>query len=85
MITIILNPSDDLFQQLQRQSNMLQTSKDSIARDALQRYLARTRFRTLRSKLVPRAVNQGIHTDEDVFHKIAHPHDGASTSGSASL
>jgi hypothetical protein len=66
-------------------TNILQTSKDNIARDALQRYLARTRFRTLQSKLVPRAVNQGIYTDEDVFRKIAHPHDDASTSGSASL
>jgi hypothetical protein len=58
---------------------MRQISKNDIARAALQRYLRRARFRALRSKLIPLAEKQGIHTDEDVFRRIADPASEQST------
>jgi len=67
MATLTLRIPDDLDQELDRQSAAHHLSKSDIAREALQRYLRVTRFRTLRAKLVPRAQAQGINTDEDVF------------------
>ena len=73
MATLTLRISDDLDKELDRQSTASHLSKSDLAREALQRYLRVARFRTLRSKLVPRAQSQGINTDEDVFRALDKP------------
>jgi hypothetical protein len=47
------------------------TPESEIARQALERQLAVTRFRELRAKTVPFAEAQGLLTDEDVFREIS--------------
>jgi predicted transcriptional regulator len=70
MATLTLRIPDDLDKELGRQSTASHLSKSDLAREALQRYLRVARFRTLRSKLVPRAQSRGINTDEDVFRAL---------------
>ena len=70
MATLTLRIPDELDQELERQSAASRLSKSDLAREALQRYLRVARLRDLRTKLVPRAQAQGIHTDEDVFRKL---------------
>jgi len=70
MVTLTLRIPDSLDKELDRQSTASRLSKSDLVREALQRYLRVERFRTLRSKLVPRAQAQGINTDEDVFRAL---------------
>jgi len=70
MATLTLRIPDELDKELDQQSAASHLSKSDLAREALQRYLRVGRFRTLRSKLVPRAQAQGINTDEDVFRVL---------------
>lgn len=70
MATLTLRIPDDLDKELDRQSTASRLSKSDLAREALQRYLRVSRFRSLRSKLVPQAQAQGVHTDEDVFRVL---------------
>ncbi len=46
-------------------------TRSEIIRIALKQYIAREKFRRLRSKLIPYAEAQGIYTDEDVFDVIS--------------
>jgi len=46
-------------------------SKSEIAREALKRQVAVTRYRELRRKILPFAEAQGLVTDEDVFRAIS--------------
>ncbi len=46
-------------------------TKSEIARDALKREVAITRFRELRRKALPFAEAQGLVTDEDVFQAVS--------------
>ncbi len=73
MATLTLRIPDAVDQELDRQSTASRLSKSDIAREALRRYLSVSRFRGLRSKLVPRAQAQGINTDEDVFRALDEP------------
>jgi predicted transcriptional regulator len=73
MATLTLRIPDELDKELDRQSAASRLSKSDLAREALKRYLRVARFRTLRSKLVPRAQAQGINTDEDVFRALKKP------------
>jgi predicted transcriptional regulator len=70
MTTLTLRVPDDLDRALERQSAALGISKSDLAREALKRYLQVAEFRTLRSKLVPRAQAGGFNTDEEVFDAL---------------
>jgi predicted transcriptional regulator len=70
MTTLTLRVPDDLDRALERQSAALGISKSDLARETLKRYLRVAEFRTLRSKLVPRAQAGGINTDEEVFEAL---------------
>ena len=70
MATLTLRVPPDLDAALERQSAALGVSKSDLAREALRRYLRVAEFRTLRAKLVARAQDGGIHTDEDVFKAL---------------
>jgi predicted transcriptional regulator len=73
MATVTFRIPDALDEELERQSSATRLSKSDLAREALQRYLRRGKFRALRSEFVPRAQAQGIHTDEDVFDALDKP------------
>ncbi len=70
MATLTLRISDELDQELEQESAASRLSKSDLAREALQRYLRITKLHRLRAKLVPRAQQQGINTDEDVFRVL---------------
>lgn len=46
-------------------------SRTEIVREAVRRELALERFRALRERLVPRAREHAIFTDEDVFKLVS--------------
>ena len=54
--------------QLAKRENL---KKADIVRSALNRYIARQEFWTIREALVPEARKKGIYTDEDVFKLIS--------------
>ena len=68
-LTIRLNPKLD--KALERIAKLTGRTKSQIARDALQRQVAVTRFRELRSKTLPFAKSQGLLADEDVFRAMS--------------
>jgi predicted transcriptional regulator len=68
-LTIRLDPK--LEKALDRLARTTGKTKSEIARDALKREVAVTRFRELRRKTLPFAEAQGLVTDEDVFQAVS--------------
>ena len=68
-LTIRLDPK--LEKDLDRIARQTGRTKSEIAREALQRQVAVTRFRELRRRTLPFAEAQGLVTDEDVFRALA--------------
>jgi len=68
-LTIRLDPKLD--RALARIARRTGRTKSEIARDALKRQVAVTRFRELRSRILPFAEAQGLLTDEDVFRSMS--------------
>jgi predicted transcriptional regulator len=68
-LTIRLDPK--LEKALDRLARSTGKTKSEIARDALKREVAVTRFRELRRKTLPFAEAQGLVTDEDVFQAVS--------------
>ena len=71
MTSITISIPSRLKAQLDRLSRRQQQNKSEIVRDALRQYFARTEFRALREKMIPRAQKQGIYTDDDVFKLVS--------------
>lgn len=68
-LTIRLDPKLD--KALGRLARATGKTKSEIARDALRREVAVTRFRELRRKTLPFAEAQGLVADEDVFRVVS--------------
>jgi len=68
-LTIRLDPK--LEKELDRIARRTGRTKSEIAREALRRQVAVTRFRELRRRILPFAEAQGLVTDEDVFRALA--------------
>jgi predicted transcriptional regulator len=68
-LTIRLDPK--LHKALEGIAKRTGRTKSELARDALKRRVAVTRFRELRSKTLPFAEAQGLLADEDVFRAIS--------------
>jgi predicted transcriptional regulator len=68
-LTIRLDPK--LEKALDRLARTTGKTKSEIARDALKREVAVTRFRDLRHKTLPFADAHGLLTDEDVFRVVS--------------
>lgn len=68
-LTIRLDPK--LEKALDRLARSTGKTKSEIAREALKREVAVTRFRELRRKTLPFAEAQGLVTDEDVFQVVS--------------
>jgi predicted transcriptional regulator len=68
-LTIRLDPK--LEKELDRIARQTGRTKSEIAREALQRQVAVTRFREMRRRTLPFAEAQGLVTDDDVFRALA--------------
>lgn len=58
---------DDLRRELERLCKREKRGVSDVAREALQRYVAVERFRSLRGRALPFAESHGLLTDEDIF------------------
>jgi len=70
MNTLTIRLPDELRAALQQVSQDQDKSVSDIVRDSLRRYVAVTRFRSLRRRALPFAEAQGLLTDDDVFRAI---------------
>ncbi|MDA0226094.1 MAG: ribbon-helix-helix protein, CopG family [Proteobacteria bacterium] len=71
MTTLTIRLEPKLEKALSRIARSTGRTKSDIAREALERQVAVTRFRELRRKALPFAEAQGFVTDEDVFNVVS--------------
>lgn len=71
MTTLTIRLEPKLERALTRIAKSTGRTKSDIAREALERQVAVTRFRELRRKALPFAEAQGFVTDEDVFSVVS--------------
>jgi predicted transcriptional regulator len=71
MSTLTIRLDGKLEKALDRIAKRTGRTKSEIAREALERQVAVTRFRELRARTLPFAEAQGLLTDEDVFRAIS--------------
>lgn len=71
MTTLTIRLDAKLDKALERIAKRTGRTKSEIARDALRRQVAVSRFRELRLKILPFAEAQGLLTDEDVFRAMS--------------
>jgi len=62
---------DELRDDLRRLSKEQGKPVSGIVREAIRRYVAGEKFRSLRQKVLPFAEAHGYLTDEDVFHVVS--------------
>jgi metal-responsive CopG/Arc/MetJ family transcriptional regulator len=70
MSSLTLRVPEELVRALERQSKALGISRSDLARVALKHYLRVAEFRTLRARMVARALAGGINTDRDAFETL---------------
>jgi predicted transcriptional regulator len=71
MKTLTIRLDAKLGKALERFAKSSGRSKSEIAREALRRQVAVSRFRELRKKALPFAEAQGLVADEDVFRALS--------------
>ena len=69
--TLSIRIDDALERELTLAAKATHRPKGDIVRDALRRQLALTKFRSVRSEVLPLAEQVGLLTDEDVFKAIS--------------
>jgi metal-responsive CopG/Arc/MetJ family transcriptional regulator len=69
--TISVSLPTEVRQELDEAAEADGRSRSAVVREALRDYLLQRRFRRLRSRMVIRAREKGIFTDEDVFERIS--------------
>lgn len=70
MTTLTIRISDELRTELDEVSRETHKAVNDIVMEALRRYLAVTKFRSIRKNVLPLAKAQGLLTDEDVFKAL---------------
>ena len=71
MDTLTIRLPEDLKAELQRISENEDKPVSDIVRESLRRYIAVTKFRALRRRVLPFAEAQGLMTDEDIFEALS--------------
>ena len=71
MDTLTIRLPEDLKAELQRISKNEDKPVSDIVRESLRRYIAVTKFRALRRRVLPFAEAQGLMTDEDIFEALS--------------
>ncbi|MBM4028772.1 MAG: ribbon-helix-helix protein, CopG family [Planctomycetes bacterium] len=70
MNTLTIRLPDELRDDLEKLSEEQSKPVSDIVREAIRRYVAVEKFRSLRKKVLPFAEAQGYLTDEDIFRAI---------------
>ena len=68
-ITVTL--PDDVTQALDELSQKEGISRDEVVGRAVKQHVFRRQFRSLRERMLAKAKNQGIVTDQDVFDRVS--------------
>jgi len=71
MDTLTIRLPEELKADLQRISESEDKPVSDIVRESLCRYIAVTKFRALRRRVLPFAEAQGLMTDEDIFEALS--------------
>ena len=71
MNTLTIRLPEELKADLQRISEDENKPVSDIVRESLRRYIAVTKFRALRRRVLPFAEAQGLMADEDVFEALS--------------
>ena len=71
MKTLTIRLPEDLKADLLRISENEDKPVSDIVRESLRRYIAVTKFRALRRRVLPFAEAQGFMTDEDIFEALS--------------
>ena len=71
METLTIRLPEELKADLQQISADEAKPVSDIVRESLRRYIAVTKFRALRRRVLPFAEAQGLMTDEDVFEALS--------------
>ena len=69
--TLTISLPENIRVQLDRVSKAEGVSRSDVVRESIRDYIFIRQFRTLRKKMVPKASQQGIHTDQDVFDRLS--------------
>ena len=69
--TITIRIPSEMRKELKEISKFENKSVSDVVRDSLRKYIAISRFRKLRSMVLPFAEAQGLLTGEDVFKEIS--------------
>lgn len=69
--TITVSLPEEVRAELDRLSRNEGVSRSEIVRKSIRDYLFVRRFRSLRKKMVPKAGDRGVHTDQDVFDRVS--------------
>lgn len=69
--TITISLPKNVKQDLDKATAEEGLSRSDLIRESLRDYLFMRRFRQLRTRMIIKAQAQGIHTDEDVFKRLA--------------
>lgn len=69
--TITISLPKDVKQDLDKATAEEGLSRSDLIRESLRDYLFMRRYRQLRARMMAKAQAQGIHTDEDVFNRLA--------------
>ena len=71
MDTLTIRLPEELKADLLRISESEDKPVSDIVRESLRRYIAVTKFRALRRRVLPFAEAQGLMTDEDIFEALS--------------
>ena len=69
--TLTISLPEKVRAQLDRVSKAEGISRSDIVRESVRDYLFIRQLRSLRRTMVPKASQQGIHTDQDVFDRVS--------------
>jgi len=69
--TITISLPEEIKEELDKVATMEDLSRSEIIRRSIRNYLFVCRFRSLRRKMVGRAQEEGIYTDEEVFDRLS--------------
>jgi len=68
--SISISLPEELNREIDRVLKQTSLTRSELVRAALEEYLFKLRFKKLRQRLVAKAREKGIYTDEDVFNRL---------------
>jgi len=69
--SMTVNLPDDVLNEINRVAESEGLTPDEIVCQSLRDFLFVRKFRSLRKQMAPKAQEQGIQTDEDVFDRVS--------------